>query len=197
MAKKKTRPPTPPYSVTKSGAAHKRRKHPVRDEDARLREAAAASQRARAQKRDQRKRRAAGRSTPEEQRRKKVLLGADGKFKKGNPGKEKGTKDHVPGQRTIKISVRDLIEEVVRDNPKTIRGALKRGLSSGASTAHLYLKLSAEYLDGRPVDTININSQYKQDELEHAKRSLGQQLTKFFKTHLANSQHPPHVPPQS
>lgn len=205
MAKKKTKTVTPVrggYSVTKSGPNHKRRKHPIKTEDDRLREAAVASKRERERERDQRARRKAGRSTPEERKRKSDLLDEKGRFKKGNPGKVKGQKDRVPGERKLKASVRDLIEEVVRDNPRTIRDAIKRGLRSGPRHADRYLKLAAEYMDGKPVDTININSQYKQDELESAKRSLGQQLNKIFKTILANRQNPPETathnePPQS
>lgn len=186
MAKKKVA-----YSVTKSGAAHKRRKHPVLSEDEQLRRAARAIRKDRADKKDQRKRRAAGLSTPAERAFKKSHLDGNGKFRKGNPGKKKGTKARVPGERKIKASVRDLIEEVVRDNPRTIRDALKRGLRSGPRHADRYLKLAAEYMDGKPIDTINLNSQYKQDELESARRSLSQQLNKIFKTIVANREQPP------
>ena len=183
---KRTRPKTEPYSVTRSGPSHKRRKHPVRSEDDRLQDMVKAIKAADAKKKDQIRRRALGQHTASEKKNKQVFLGKDGKFKKGNPGKKKGQKNLVPGARAVKVSVRSLIEEVVRDNNKTIRSAILRGIRSGPRHSDRYLKLAAEYLDGKPVDTINVNSQYKQDELETAKRSLGQKLDKIFKTILEN-----------
>lgn len=188
--KKQKRPKTEPYSVTRSGAAHKRRKHPVEDEDTRLRRLAKAMKRDDKRKKATKARRRLHGLTPEEQARKSALLDEKGRFKKGNPGKVKGQKDRVPGERAAKASVRTLIEEVVRDNPKTIRNALLRGLRSGPRHADRYLKLSAEYMDGKPVDTLNVNSQYKQDELEAAKQALGKKLDKIFKTILTNRRNP-------
>lgn len=196
---KKTRPKTEPYSVTQSGPHHKRRKHAVVDEDTRLRRLARAMKKDEQRKKADKARRKREGLTPAEKKRKSELLDEKGKFKKGNPGKKKGQRDRVPGERAAKASVRTLIEEVVRDNPKTIRNALLRGLRSGPRHADRYLKLSAEYMDGKPVDTINVNSQYKQDELESAKKTLGQKLDKIFKTILANRHNPPdsNVPPES
>lgn len=199
MAKKKrTRPDTETYSVTRSGTAHKRRKHPVQNEDQKiqaLHERIKADERKRKAKKQ---RRAAHGLTPAEEKRKAALLDKDGRFKKGNPGKAKGQKDRVKGMRTAKASVQTLIEEVVRDNPRTIRDAIKRGLRSGPRHADRYLKLAAEYLDGKPVDTINVNSQYKQDELEGAKRTLGKKLDKLFAVIMANRNEPlPDAPAKS
>ena len=186
------------YSVTKSGAKHKRRKHPVVDEDTRLKRLARAIKADEKKRKADKQRRKSVGLTKDEKKRKSELLDEKGKFKKGNPGKKKGQKDRVPGERAVKASVRTLIEEVVRDNPKTIRNALLRGLRSGPRHADRYLKLSAEYMDGKPVDTINVNSQYKQDELETAKRTLGKKLDKIFHTILKNRNEPlPDAPPES
>jgi hypothetical protein len=196
--KRTTRPKTEAYSVTKSGPHHKHRKHAVVDEDTRLKRMATLVQKERERIADQRRRRAAGKSTEQEKQNRRVLLGPDGKFKKGNPGVVPGRKAHIPGERAVKASVRTLIEEVVRDNSKTIRSALLRGLRSGPRHADRYLKLSAEYMDGKPVDTINVNSQYKQDELESAKRTLGKKLDRIFNTILKNRETPlPDGPSQS
>jgi hypothetical protein len=185
------------YSVTKSGLKHKRRKHPVVDEDTKLKRMAKAIKADEKKRKAEKHRRKTVGLTPAEKKRKHELLDEKGKFKKGNPGKAKGQRDRVPGERRVKASVRDLIEEVVRDNPKTIRDALKRGLRSGPRHADRYLKLAAEYMDGKPVDTINVNSQYKQDELESAKQTLGKKLDRIFKTILKNRNEPlPDAPPK-
>lgn len=190
MAKRKA-PRASDYNVTKSGAKHKRRKHPILTEEERLQRAARAIHQDRKRKQQQRKRRAAGRSTPAERAFKTTHLDEKGKFKKGNPGKPKGTKGIAPRSGVTKASVKDIIEDVVRNNRASVRDAILRGIRSGPRHSDRYLKIAAEYLDGKPVDTININSQYKQDELESAKRSLGQQLNRLFKTILANRQSPP------
>ena len=195
MAKKKVTRERGGYSVTSKGDAHKNRKHRVVSEEERLRRAAKAVRAEKARKHNQRKRRADGRSTPAELAFRKTHLDEKGKFKKQNPGKPKGAKDRVPEQRKVKASVRDIIEEVVRDNPKTVRNCVLRGLRSGPRHGHHYLKLSAEYLDGKPVDTINVNSQYKQDELEAAKRTLGKKLDKLFAVMLENQTNPPAAEP--
>jgi hypothetical protein len=190
---KKTKPSkSAAYSVTRSGAAHKRRKHPVVSEEEKFSRMAKAIKAEKRRRADKIARRKAGQRTKEEEANRQALLDPKtGKFKKGNPGKKKGQRNRVPGERAIKASVRTLIEEVVRDNPKTIRNALLRGLRSGPRHADRYLKLSAEYMDGKPVDTVNLNSQYKQDELESAKKTLGQKLDRIFKTILANREQPP------
>jgi len=197
MAKKKRSRATETYTVTRSGSHHKRRKHPVQNEAQRLKALHARIQADARIRKALKARRVASGLTPAEQQRKAALLGKDGKFKKGHPGKAKGQKDRVKGMRTAKASVATLIEEVVRSNPMTIRDALKRGLRAGPRHADRYLKLAAEYLDGKPVDTINVNSQYKQDELESAKRTLGKKLDKLFAIIVANRETDPNVPAES
>lgn len=191
MAKKSKRTrPHDSYSVTRSGSKHKRRKHPVLNEDQRLAQLAKDLRAEERKKKALRARRVAVGLTPEEQAHKSALHDEHGNFKKGNPGRRKGQKE-VKGKRTAKASVQTLIEEVVRGNAATIRDALKRGLRSGPRHADRYLKLAAEYTDGKPVDTLNVNSQYKPDELEAAKHTLGRKLDKLFTVILANRTHPP------
>ena len=103
-------------------------------------------------------------------------------------GKPKGAKDHGgKGSRTIKASVKAIIEEVVRD-PKgrmTIEKALIDGLKGGPRNADRYLRLCADYMDGKPVDTMNLNAQVTMDEVTTAKTRLEGKLNTLLKAVLA------------
>lgn len=106
------------------------------------------------------------------------------RFKKGNPGKPKGSKDKLPGGRSIKASIKAIIERVVENEGETIESALIDGLSGGARFAHNYLRLCAEYTDGKPAETLNLNSQYNEDELAQAKDRLDRKVAQLAATIL-------------
>lgn len=95
------------------------------------------------------------------------------------PPKQKGAKDKVPGQRKIRASVKSIIVEVVEKQKSTVRGAIVRGLKSGPRDAHHYLKLAAEYTDGKPDQKLSV--QFDEDELATAKESLHKKLDTLLK----------------
>ena len=104
------------------------------------------------------------------------------KFKKGNPGKKKGTTDRVPGQRKIRASVRAIIEEVVSNEERTVRQAIVGGLKGGPRNSHHYLRLAAEYTDGKPTD--NVRFRFDEDELATAKQTLNNKMNDLLEAVL-------------
>lgn len=105
-------------------------------------------------------------------------------FAKGNPGKPPGTKDNLgPGSRSVKASIKAVIEEVTLNEGTTIRKALMDGIRGGARNADRYLKLMAEYTDGKPKDTLDLN--VRDDELATAKQRLDRKMDTLLKAVLA------------
>lgn len=88
--------------------------------------------------------------------------------------KQKGEKDRVPGQRKVKASIRAIIRDIVENEPLTVRSAIRRGINASPRDAHHYIKIAAEYLDGKPDQ--NLNLQFNEDELATAKDSLSRKL---------------------
>lgn len=100
----------------------------------------------------------------------------NGRFKKGHhQGRPKGSTNVVPAG--VKASVRAILEEVVRHRKKTVRDAIVEGIQSGPRHADRYLRLAAEYVDGKPTDNVNLNARFNQDELGSAREMLGKKLT--------------------
>lgn len=97
-------------------------------------------------------------------------------FKEGNPGRPKGAKDKGGIPRNVKASMRQLFEDVVTRNKGTLRTALMRGVTSGPRHADRYLKLITEYVDGKPVDTLNLNTQFDKESLDAASSMLGKKM---------------------
>lgn len=75
-------------------------------------------------------------------------------FKKGQGGRKKGAKDKVP--RTFKGSIRALYVELANERPELFRAALERGLKSASPKSFPYLQMGAHYLDGKPVETVQL-----------------------------------------
>lgn len=88
--------------------------------------------------------------------------------------KKKGDKDRIPGQRKVKTSIRAIIREIVEDNDTTVRQAVLKGLKADPRTSHHFIKLAAEYIDGKPDQTLR--HQFDMDEVAAAKEGLTAKL---------------------
>lgn len=108
------------------------------------------------------------------------------RFKKGNPGRVKGATDKV--LRSWKGSIRDLCQEVAENEHTTLRSAVMRGLTADAKHAHHYLRLVADYVDGRPTDNINLNATWNSDRLEEAAHNLGVKMDRLVTAVLAKKE---------
>ena len=75
-------------------------------------------------------------------------------FKKGEGGRKPGSRDEVP--RTLKASIKRVYEEIAAEDPALIRRALEQGLRAEPPKSYPYLQLAAYYLDGRPVERIEL-----------------------------------------
>jgi hypothetical protein len=100
------------------------------------------------------------------------------RFQKGNPGRQKGTKNAIP--TSVKASLRAVMEEVAASETKTVRGALMTGLRGGPRDAHHYVKLMAEYVDGKPMDTLAIQ-RFDENELTQAHARLDRKIELLVK----------------
>jgi hypothetical protein len=109
--------------------------------------------------------------------------GKPSRFKKGNPGKLPGTRNSIP--TSVKASIRTILEEVALTEGGTVRSAVMAGLRGGARNADRYIRLVAEYVDGKPADTLNLNNQIKDEELAGAKSRLDRKVAGLVKTILA------------
>jgi len=93
-------------------------------------------------------------------------------------GRPRGSKDSVP--RDVRASVKAVIEEVVSERQESIYDAVLSGIESGPRNAHNYLRLCAEYTDGKPDATLNLRTQFKEDEMAVAERSLTSKMEQLF-----------------
>lgn len=122
-------------------------------------------------------------STPEERR--AAYLGGSTRtlpngakaFAKGNPGKHPGRKDRVP--RSFKKMCEWLLSNAT--TRKEIRRAMRRGITSNPRHADRYIRLAAEYVDGKPVET----QQQRDEELHREIAAASESLT----TKLAEVRH--------
>lgn len=105
------------------------------------------------------------------------------RFKKGNPGRPPGTKNVIP--RNVKASVRQILEDVAREKVRDVRTAIEVGIRSGPRHSDRYLRLMAEYVDGKPDTTINLNNNFKAETVEESARMLQKQMTKLVTKALA------------
>lgn len=101
---------------------------------------------------------------------------ANTKFVKGNGGRPKGAKDKVPNGRVVKASIKAIAEEVAASESLTVRKAIMEGLKGGPRFAHNYLRFVAEYVDGRPAETLNLGHNFNEDELAQAKDRLDRKM---------------------
>lgn len=102
---------------------------------------------------------------------------ANTKFVKGNAGRPKGAKDRIPNGRVVKASIKAIAEEVASNEGTTVRKAIIDGIKGGPRFAHNYLRFVAEYVDGKPADTLNVGHSFNEDELAQAKDRLDRKMT--------------------
>ena len=98
-------------------------------------------------------------------------------FKKGNPGRPHGAKDKGPIPKNIRASVKAICQQVALKNRDTIERALLNGISASPAHADRYVRLVAEYVDGRPVDTMHLNATLVQEEISSAKNRLTKSIS--------------------
>ena len=112
--------------------------------------------------------------------------GATRPFAKGNPGRPKGSKDKVP--RGLKASVRAVCEKIASSNVSDIERAILNGIrNGGARNSIMYLRMVAEYVDGKPRETIDVNADVKlQEMLANAKDSLSGKLASLAASRRAD-----------
>lgn len=101
-------------------------------------------------------------------------------------GRPKGKKDRVP--KSVRASVAAILTRVVKEKHKTVESAIVDGISSGPRHADRYLRLAAEYVDGKPVDTVHLNASFNQTELKTAREQLGAKLSTMLATLLVRSE---------
>ena len=100
-------------------------------------------------------------------------------------GRPKGSTTSMHKRRDVLASVKAVIEEVVAEKKVSIKHALIDGIESGPRDAERYLRLCAEYTDGKPDANLNIRTQFKEDELQQAQRSLTRKMDRLFERAMA------------
>jgi hypothetical protein len=93
-------------------------------------------------------------------------------------GRPRGARSAIPN--SVKASVKAVIEEVVSERSPSIKAAIIDGLESGPRNADRYLRMCAEYTDGKPDATLNLRTQFKEDELSIAQRDLARKFETLF-----------------
>lgn len=86
---------------------------------------------------------------------------------------------------SVQASVKAVIEEVVSGHKQSIHDAILDGIESGPRNAHNYLRMCAEYLDGKPATELNVRTNFKEDEIADAQRSLTRKMNKLFERVMA------------
>lgn len=113
---------------------------------------------------------------------KKVYVRAKKKSRKGKGrGRAKGAKTKLP----TRASMRAIVEEIIIERKKTIKQAWIDGVTSGPQFAHHYLKPMMEQVDGKPDASINLNGNFKDDEVAAAQRSLRRKMDTLIRATLA------------
>jgi hypothetical protein len=79
------------------------------------------------------------------------------KGRSGNPrGRPKGAKDVVP--KSVKASVKEVLEEIAVSNRDEIRAAILKGIKSTPPHSLRYVEVIAHYTDGKPAETVKIKA---------------------------------------
>ena len=75
-------------------------------------------------------------------------------FQPGNPGRPKGSKNKVPG--SLKATVVVILAELAAEDREQWKQTIRDAIREGGRVAFPYIQLAAYYLDGKPVDRVNI-----------------------------------------
>lgn len=70
------------------------------------------------------------------------------------PGRPKGSKDSIP--KSVKASVRSVLEEVAQQHQADIKTAIVKGINAKPPASLRYLEVMAHYLDGKPAETVKL-----------------------------------------
>ena len=73
-------------------------------------------------------------------------------FVKGDPrcGRPRGARNRTPA------SVRMLLEHLAAEKPELYERAILRGLAAGGARSYPFVALAAAYLDGKPVERVQV-----------------------------------------
>jgi len=88
---------------------------------------------------------------------------------KGDPrcGRPRGARNRTP------TSVRALLERLAADKPELYEQAIKRGLAAGGARSYPFVALAAAYLDGKPVERVQVVADARMLFVPGALGSLG------------------------
>jgi hypothetical protein len=103
-------------------------------------------------------------------------------FKKGNPGKVPGVQHEVPS--SVKASVKTVLMEVAETEGLTIRKAIMEGLRGGPRNADRYIRMMAEYVDGKPGETIDLNAKIKDETIATSKTRINAKVATMVRNIL-------------
>jgi hypothetical protein len=73
-----------------------------------------------------------------------------GRYTKGAPGRPKGAKNVVPG--TFKTTLMGIYEKLQQERPELFTQAVTKGLELDAPQNFPYVKMWAEYSEGKPIE---------------------------------------------
>lgn len=108
---------------------------------------------------------------------------ANGQFAKGNPGKPKGATDIVP--RGVKASFKQLAQEILETRSLTLRNAIMRGIRGSSRDADRYLRLIAEYNEGKPESSVKLGMEFKTETMEEAAHQFRRSMSHMVKQLLS------------
>ena len=75
-------------------------------------------------------------------------------FQPGNPGRRKGSKNRVPG--SLKATVVVILAELAVEDREEWKRTIREAIRQGGRVAFPYFQLAAHYLDGKPVERVNV-----------------------------------------
>ena len=75
------------------------------------------------------------------------------------PGRPKGSRNKIPP--SLKLSFRKVCEEIGVDEPQLVREAFRKGLAARAPQSFPYLQIWAHFTDGKPKDTVEVQTRGK------------------------------------
>jgi hypothetical protein len=100
--------------------------------------------------------------------------------RKRRVGRPRGRSTSLHKLPSVQASVKAVIEEVVTEKKLSIKHAIIDGIESGPRNAHNYIRMCAEYLDGKPATELNVRTNFKEDEVADAQRSLSRKMNRLF-----------------